>query len=334
MKHFVYRLTLLEPFDERVHYIGKRSCKGEICDIGIDYFTSSKRLKIFFKENTEKFKVKIVKIFSTSIEAVDFEGKYHKRLDVKRNKLFFNQQNQVDNAKGNKDRTGFLTVRNKISKHILSIPLTQFDREIYESINVGLVLCKNEHGESKLASSEEFINSNLVGINFGLIHVIEKSTNKKVTIRTEEYHTNKSLYFHKIADSISVFDKQTQKNLSITKEEFENENFGRYVGVRANAKSRFKICKYCSRSIELSNHKRHEETHEDLKNILYVTDNFNYNTIIVTNLEYYTNLKDTYYIIEGTGHYKVAYFNGEKTTLKSVVRRLKIFENKGKQNEN
>ena len=94
MDHFVYRITILNKKDERKYYVGKHS--GSVNDFkNKRYFTSSKVVSQLLRNSETKYKVKIVKTFQTSNDALRFEGKYHNRVDVKANLKFFNIQNKV-----------------------------------------------------------------------------------------------------------------------------------------------------------------------------------------------------------------------------------------------
>lgn len=113
MYHYVYRISNLI---NNKHYYGKRSSKlSPELDLGKKYFSSSKILKhdigLIGKDN---FKFKIIKLFSTSKEAVKFESFIHKKLNVKNNLNFYNEVNQLCDSF---DTTGkayyFNTLENK-----------------------------------------------------------------------------------------------------------------------------------------------------------------------------------------------------------------------------
>jgi hypothetical protein len=95
MFHYVYRITNI---NERKHYIGVRSCHYlPILDLGIKYFSSSHD-KVFLKTQKEfpfAFKYKILKTFDYRENAVLFEIKYHKKLDVAKNPKFYNKSIQT-----------------------------------------------------------------------------------------------------------------------------------------------------------------------------------------------------------------------------------------------
>jgi len=99
--HYVYRVTSLK---EGKHYYGSRtSTVDPKYDLGLEYFTSSKDTK--FRQdliaNTKDYKLKIVSVFSTRVEAGMLEAKLHERFNVAANPKFYNK------AKATK--TGFST---------------------------------------------------------------------------------------------------------------------------------------------------------------------------------------------------------------------------------
>ena len=71
MYHYVYRITnkILNK-----HYYGKRSSKKlPKEDLGVNYFSSSKKLKHDIKiVGKENFKFKIIKVFNTPKDALNF----------------------------------------------------------------------------------------------------------------------------------------------------------------------------------------------------------------------------------------------------------------------
>lgn len=99
--HYVYRVTSLK---EGKHYYGSRTSTVEPkYDLGVNYFTSSKDFN--FRQdlilNTEEYKLKIVSVFASRVEAGRLEAKLHQRFNVAINPKFYNK------AKATK--TGFST---------------------------------------------------------------------------------------------------------------------------------------------------------------------------------------------------------------------------------
>lgn len=113
MYHYVYRITnkILNK-----HYYGKRSSKKlPKEDLGIFYFSSCKKLKNDIKLiGAENFKFKVIILFNSAKDAINFETLIHKKFDVKNNDNFYNQANQLIDSF---DTTGkayyFNTLENK-----------------------------------------------------------------------------------------------------------------------------------------------------------------------------------------------------------------------------
>lgn len=108
--HYTYRITNIK---ERMYYYGVHSCN---ClpkeDIGVKYWSTSKRdgFVEHQKKNPEQYKYKIIKIFSTRVEAVEHEMFLHKKFDVKIHEKFYNNANQTSTGF---DTTGMVSCVDK-----------------------------------------------------------------------------------------------------------------------------------------------------------------------------------------------------------------------------
>ena len=95
MYHYVYRIT---NTISNKHYYGKRSCNTlPSLDLGVKYFSSSKD-KLFIqdqKQNPQNYKYKIIRVFTTSKDAVAFEIRLHNKFDVGINESFYNKSKQT-----------------------------------------------------------------------------------------------------------------------------------------------------------------------------------------------------------------------------------------------
>jgi len=97
--HYVYRIT---NTIQHKHYYGSRTTSKvkEITpsdDLGCIYFSSSSD-KSFIqdqKDNPLYYKYKIIKIFNTKVEAVNFEIVLHNRFNVAVNNKFYNKAKQT-----------------------------------------------------------------------------------------------------------------------------------------------------------------------------------------------------------------------------------------------
>lgn len=85
--HYVYRVVI-----DRYYYIGKRT--GFLNDLITGrYKTSSKLVREKLKNGYHFSKIKILKVFSTSEEALEFENRILTRVNASTNPKFLNQQN-------------------------------------------------------------------------------------------------------------------------------------------------------------------------------------------------------------------------------------------------
>lgn len=315
MYHYVYRLTLLNTFDDRMYYVGKHSGKLDDFHAG-KYKSSSKIIRCIF--DIKSFTVKIVKICKSAEEAIAFEGKYHKKLNVQKHIRFFNQQNQT--LSGKLDRTGRITITNKTTLERLTISIDEYDKSKYVSINKGLVVCKNDDGVILLVAKETFDNDDtLVGVNDSVVHCIDAKTQEKKTVSKKEFSENKEKYIHIFSNKISAYDTTTGKKCSIYKEIFETDE--RYVGIKAFTKERKEQCKICNRMIGASNITRHIATHNH--RLIWITDNNNKNSRKVSEYDFYLNLKDDHYIIPKDKDNTFGFIDGAQHNIRYIGRAWK-----------
>lgn len=226
-RHYVYRLTISLPNDPRKYYVGKHS--GELDDFETGkYKTSSLLVRKILNEKVE-FKSKIVKIFNTSKEALEFESKYHKRLDVENHEKFFNMQNQESPEKyKHADTTGLSVVKDIILDKIVVIPKEEFEanRDRYEGVakNKKRVFDKQEN-KRKIISKEEFEanRDRYEAIKTNKVNVVENG--KIFYVSKEEYSTGK--YKHFLCNTVTAFDTVEEKYKVIPREEYHN-NRDRY----------------------------------------------------------------------------------------------------------
>ena len=311
--HFVYRLTYKYPFDERKYYVGKHSGKLDDFETG-KYKTSCKKLRNIF--NINDFDVKIVKIFDDALKALHYEAKYHQRLNVQDHPLFFNEQNQI--KCGNYDRTDRVTVIFKDTGEKMTISSKKYKEhpDLYESLYSNKVLCKDKEGNTFFINKEEFDkNENFVGVNKDVVHVIDKKSNKRITITTEEFRKNREKYKHWFDNCVTCYDALEKTTKMISSEEFYSDR-ERYKGIKFITGERKKKCDICGEDTSSSNYDRHREAH--FRRYIWVTDNDNLNTIKVKEDEFYLNMKDTHYKVIKNKDETCGYYNGEKLNIRLI----------------
>ncbi len=89
--HYVYRIS-----KDNLHYYGSKTDEDELT-IGCGYYTSSydKKFREEFKANPEKYKIKVVSIFTNRSECIIYESYLHQKFNVKDHPNFINRSNQT-----------------------------------------------------------------------------------------------------------------------------------------------------------------------------------------------------------------------------------------------
>lgn len=85
--HYVYRVTIDDKY-----YIGKRTGRLNDLETGV-YKTSSKLVQEKLKNGHHFSKIKILQVFSSTKDALEFEKRILTRINAKTNKKFLNQSN-------------------------------------------------------------------------------------------------------------------------------------------------------------------------------------------------------------------------------------------------
>lgn len=96
--HYVYRITNIV---ENKHYYGVRSSAIlPIDDLGKRYFSSSKNISFIQdqKENPDRYKYKIIRIYDSRNDAIKLEIKLHNKFNVGINETFYNQVKQTSSG--------------------------------------------------------------------------------------------------------------------------------------------------------------------------------------------------------------------------------------------
>lgn len=193
--HYVYRITNLV---ENKHYYGKRSCDIHPReDLGKKYFSSSTD-KEFIKEQKEfpdRFKYKVIKLFTSTKEAVGFEIRLHEKFDVGKNPKFYNrciQRSEGFSTIGMinvKDKNGntFSTSINDpryISGEIIGA--TTGFANVQHKNNLGIFF-QVSVDDSRLKTGE------LVGIAYNKVNVVGSSGNQFQVSKDDSRYINRKL---------------------------------------------------------------------------------------------------------------------------------------------
>ena len=200
--HYVYRVTI----DEK-HYIGKRS--GLLNDLitGV-YKTSSKIVQEKLKNGMTFSKIKIIQVFSSSEDALNFEKRILTRVNAKANKKFLNQCN------GNSSDFCLKQHSEKTKKKLSKIQKKRWDkdteegrknREIRRDLFLKMYDINTEEGRKNREIRRDFYNSD-----YG--KQLRKNHSQKIKaffdINTEEGRKNREI---RRDFSVKMYDINTEE---------------------------------------------------------------------------------------------------------------------------
>lgn len=239
--HYTYRITNIV---EKKYYYGVHSCN---ClpkeDIGVEYFSSSKNkaFKEDIKENPQNYKYKVVKIFSTRIEAVEHEIFLHNKFNVGVNKKFYNGTKQ---GSTNRDTTGQLTVMSVETNTKIMIPVEEYhenpNKYIFHRKNMVPALNLETNIKENISSEHYEKNKDIYTYHTrGRVNCINKDTNAKENISSEYYQKNKDIYKPVTDDGkITVKDILTNIDVRVTYSEYHTnkEKYTHHSSQKTNAK--------------------------------------------------------------------------------------------------
>jgi hypothetical protein len=199
--NYVYKLKNLNPIDERIYYIGCRSCD---CDpINDNYYSSSKEIKSLIKSGFT-FEKKIFKIFETRKEAIAYEIELHNRFNVSNNPKFYNISKQSSSGF---DTTGIIFINKS------PIRIDDYKKSNIKYHSYGKITVKEANGKIHWIDKddERYLNKELVPLTKGKMSICIDGKYKM--IETEEYYKNKEKYNATNKNKIPVIDKNGNKFL-------------------------------------------------------------------------------------------------------------------------
>lgn len=205
---YVYRITNIES---KEYYYGSRNSDSEnLLEDLIKYSSSSKR-KNDIKNNKEKYKFKILKVFDNTADKIIYESFLHAKFNVKKHNQFFNESNQTPfgfDTTGmkpwNKGKTnlGGYTLKNKRSawskehKEKLSKSMKGHKKssiENYSNISKNKVVVKDEKGNNIKINKEDWDKQKYKSISEGSLTATDIRTNIKTRVSKDEFNRNKFL---------------------------------------------------------------------------------------------------------------------------------------------
>jgi hypothetical protein len=199
--HYVYKLTINNPFDERKFYIGCRSCK---CNPRDDvYFSSSKEIKKLIEDNFI-FHKEILNIFDTREEAISYEILLHEKFDVSNNNSFFNKSNQTSTGF---DTTNYIFIRGQ------RIRIDDYQNCGLKYHTHGKITVVDENGNYQWVDTddERYKSGEFKNITKGKMPVYISGVWKNIDVG--EYYKNKNKYIASNTSKVPVEDSNGRKFL-------------------------------------------------------------------------------------------------------------------------
>jgi hypothetical protein len=199
--HYVYKLTISNPYDDRKFYIGCRSCK---CNPQDDvYFSSSKEIKKLI-ENNFIFNKEILSVFDTREEAIGYEILLHEKFDVSNNNSFFNKSKQTS--------TGFDTTNHIFIKG-QRIRVDDYENCGLKYHSYGKITVVDESGNYQWVdiNDNRYKSGELKNITKGKMPVCISGVWKNIDVN--EYYINKDKYIASNTGKVPVEDSSGRRFL-------------------------------------------------------------------------------------------------------------------------
>lgn len=149
---------------------------------------------------------------SNTVAVIDKITNIKKRISVKEYK---NNKQLYDTLLTN--RVTILDYSDDKTKSILK---SEYDDTKHKKIFGGIV--SNVDGKNMYVSKKEFIEKNLKGVHSGKITVFCKTNNKRMHVRTEEYHSNRKNYESLTENHLTITLKNTNKRIYLHKNDLVN----------------------------------------------------------------------------------------------------------------
>jgi len=184
--NYVYKITNLNPIDQKKYYIGLRS--SESLPIEDEYWGSSKLLKKYISEQgIENFHKEILFVFNTRKEAFLKEIELHEKYKVSDSEEYYNIKNA--NIKGF-DTTGGLYIKdeNNIVTFVTSQEYKKNSNLNYHS--KGKITVKDNNGNTERVDicDKRYLNGELVSVSCDMVNAINKEGDREYVTKKEYYN--------------------------------------------------------------------------------------------------------------------------------------------------
>jgi len=261
--HYVYKITNLNPTDERLFYIGVRSTTKQTPAEDTKYMGSSKDLKLLVKElGYNNFKKEILSIWDTRTLAIQEEIRLHKVYDVAVNKSFYNKSKQTAtgfDTTGKSFNIGVMTIldtRDGKTKQVKNEEYHAHDYYISVTQNKVVVLDTRDSTTKHVTVEEYNQEQHFVSLLQGKIAVLDTRDNKTKQITVEEY--KKAAHYITLSKGkVSVLDTRDNKTKQVSVEDFYKCN-GHYTAIAKGKMSVLDTRDNKTKRVDVDDYKKYE----------------------------------------------------------------------------
>ena len=218
--HYVYKLIDTNPIDERIYYIGVRSCN---CEPDIDkYYSSSKTIKNIIKNNGNTFKKIILKIYDSREDASNEETRLHALYNVGLNKQYYN----IVNQKGSFfDSIGIIFINKQ------KISIEDYKKSNLKFHSFGKITVRDINGNTYQTNVDDIrlINGEIEPVSTGYCQAINKYTRNNEHVKCDVYYNNPDIYYSNNKGKVAV--KDINNNTFLVSKDDENYINGNLISV-------------------------------------------------------------------------------------------------------
>ena len=211
-----------------MYYYGVRTARNcNPSDLFVSYFTSSKQVKRMIKKYGKPDIIQIRKTFKNKEDALIWESKVLRRLNIARRKDFLNLCNTFPDF----CTSGYITVKNLKTGKNENVTCEEFENNkggLYEARNKGYVTVRNiKTGKNEVVTCEEFESGTGIlyeSITKGKVPVKNIQTGKNENVTCEEYEKNNGILYESVNKGKTHSDETRNKMSELKKGKFKGEN--------------------------------------------------------------------------------------------------------------
>lgn len=213
--HYTYKITNLNPTDERLYYIGVRSTTKSSPELDTNYRSSSKYLKEAIKEiGHTNFSKEILNVWETRKLANQDEIRLHNLFEVAKNPTYYNKAKATSDGF---DTTGYVTVldlRDNKTKNVLQEDFWKHD--YYQATTSGqTTVIDTRTNKSKNVSVSDFNKYDYyIHTTKNTVSVINKQDGFASRISSELFNSSLE-YEHTTKHTLTIKDSEGYRKISV-----------------------------------------------------------------------------------------------------------------------